>query len=222
MSTKIFLSVGRTFTSAQEEFVSELESFLQAHDLIAQTVGRTYFSSEQPLRAIMNVLRECSGAVILAFERVFIKQGCEKRGSPKESPLEETNLPTVWNQIEAAIAYILGHPLMVVIEKGLRSEGLLETGYDWYVQWVDMDASELRTREFAGVFSDWKKRVEEYQKVGVQRKPKDVDPEKLTLGQILGALKPAQLWALIVTLVGALSAVAATAYNLGAMLANKP
>lgn len=164
MSTKIFLSVGRTFTSAQEEFVSELESFLQAHDLIAQTVGRTYFSSEQPLRAIMNVLRECSGAVILAFERVFIKQGCEKRGSPKESPLEETNLPTVWNQIEAAMAYTLGYPLLVIVDETLRTEGLLENGYDWYVMRLPLTKEALADREFVGVFGDWQKRVHEIER----------------------------------------------------------
>ena len=222
MAIDVFMSVGRTSTPQQEAFVAAIEQHLRDNGLNPRSVGRTDFSSLQPLKFIEQLMGQCSGTVIIAFERVHITDGVDKRGSSSQKQITNQNVATVWNQIEAAIAYILGHPLMVVIEKGLRSEGLLETGYDWYVQWVDMDASELRTREFAGVFSDWKKRVEEYQKVGVQRKPKDVDPEKLTLGQILGALKPAQLWALIVTLVGALSAVAATAYNLGAMLANKP
>jgi hypothetical protein len=162
MSTKVFLSVGRTFTPAQEEFVSELESFLQANGLTAQTVGRTYFSNEQPLKAIMSVLRECSGAAILAFERVFIKQGCEKRGSPKESPLQETNLPTVWNQIEAAMAYTLGYPLLVIVDETLRTEGLLEMGYDWYVLRIPLTKESLREREFTGVFDNWRKQVVEH------------------------------------------------------------
>ena len=46
MSTKVFLSVGRTFTTAQEEFVSELESYLQANGLTAQTVGCLLYTSD--------------------------------------------------------------------------------------------------------------------------------------------------------------------------------
>lgn len=159
MNTKVFLSVGRTYTPAQEEFVSELESFLNKNGLTAQTVGRTYFSSEQPLRAIMHVLRECCGALILAFERIYIKQGCEKRGSPKESQLQETNLPTVWNQIEAAMAYTLDYPLMMIVDETLRTEGLLENGYDWYVMRIPLTKEALAGREFVGVFNDWRNRV---------------------------------------------------------------
>ena len=48
--------------------------------------------------------------------------------------LENEGLPTVWNQIEAAMAYTLGRPLLVIVEDGLVSEGLLEGKYDWIVQ----------------------------------------------------------------------------------------
>jgi hypothetical protein len=42
---KIFLSVGRTFTDAQETYVRRVEDHLRAHNLVPQTVGRSYFSS---------------------------------------------------------------------------------------------------------------------------------------------------------------------------------
>jgi hypothetical protein len=87
----------------------------------------------------------------------------EKRGSPNEKPLDGLNLPTAWNQIEATMAYTLGHPLLVLVENGLKSEGLLETGYDWYVQWIDLDVAVLSDHVFLAVFADWKKRTEQYQ-----------------------------------------------------------
>ena len=164
MEKRIFLSVGRTSTKEQEDFVKAVEDFLQNHGLIPQTLGRTFFSSMQPLKAVDDLMRQCYGVVIVAFERIQIEAGIEKRGSPEEHRLENTALPTVWNQIEAAMAYTLGHPLLVIIESGLRSEGLLERGYDWYVNWVNLSKAALNEREFQGVFSDWKRRVDEFYK----------------------------------------------------------
>lgn len=218
MAIDVFMSVGRTSTPKQEAFVAAVEQYLRDNGLNPRCVGRTDFSSLQPLKFIEQLMGQCSGTIIIAFERVHISDGVDKRGSSTEKQIKDQNVATVWNQIEAAIAYILGHPLMVIVEEGLRSEGLLETGYDWYVQWAELEASELHAREFAGVFNDWKKRVEEYQKSGGRQKSKaQVDPEKLTLGHIFGALKPAQMWALIITVVGAITAIATTAFKLGSM-----
>ena len=162
MEKKIFLSVGRTSTKEQEDFVKAVEDFLQSHGLIPQTLGRTFFSSIQPLKAVDDLMRQCCGVVVVAFERIQIVTGIEKRGSPEEHRLESTALPTVWNQIEAAMAYTLSHPLLVIIENGLRSEGLLERGYDWYVNWVNLSEVALNEKEFQGVFADWRRRVDEF------------------------------------------------------------
>ena len=221
MTTDIFVSVGRTSTPEQEKFVSAIEQYLRDNGFEPRIVGRNAFSSMQPLKFVEQLMQECSGTIIIAFERIYIQEGIEKRGSEAEKVMRDTKLPTVWNQIEAAMAYVLGHPLLVIVENGIRNEGLLETGYDWYMQWVKLDASTLNSREFSGVFGDWKKRVENYQKTGI-KKYKTVEPEKLTIGQILGSLKPAQLWAIIITLVGAISAIATAAFKLGSMLSGKP
>lgn len=221
MTTNIFVSVGRASTPEQEKFISAIEQYLRDNGFEPRIVGRTVFSSLQPLKFIEQLMHECSGTIIIAFERIYIQEGTEKRGSEAEKVMRDTKLPTVWNQIEAAMAYVLGHPLLVIVENGIRSEGLLETGYDWYMQWVKLDASTLNTREFSGVFGDWKSRVETFHKTEI-KKFQAVEPEKLTLSQILGSIKPAQLWAIIITLVGAISAIATTAFKLGTMLAGKP
>jgi hypothetical protein len=38
--------------------------------------------------------------------------------------------------------------------KRLQSEGLLERGYDWYVQWIEPVPSGLNTLEFNGILAD--------------------------------------------------------------------
>ena len=176
MNTKIFLSVGRTFNPQQENFVSSLENFLSSQGLTPQTVGRTYFSSQQPLKAVVELMDECAGTIILAFERTQIVQALEKRGSKDERQLSDLKLPTVWNQIEATVAYSKGHPLLVIVEEGLKAEGLLEQGYDWYVGRVSLSPEALYTREFQGMFGDWKRRVEQAEaaKLSVKENPRPV------------------------------------------------
>lgn len=156
---KIFLSVGRTFTDAQEQFVLRIEDYLRAQGLTPQTVGRSYFSSQQPLKAINILMNECAGTIVVALERTFFPQAIDRPGSPKEQIATNTRLPTVWNQIEAAMAYVRGHPLLLLVEHGLKSEGLLEKGYDWYVLWVDIQRMPFSDPESAGVFADWKQRL---------------------------------------------------------------
>jgi len=65
---------------------------------------------------------------------MYFDSGLEKRGGPNESRLSEIKLPTTSNQVEAAMTCSRDHPLKVIVESGLKSEGLLEQGYDWHVQ----------------------------------------------------------------------------------------
>ena len=169
MPSKVFLSVGSTANDMQEDFVRLMERYLEENGLIPQTVGRSYFSSKQPLAAIDELMQECVGTVIIAYERIHLATAVEKRGNPKEKQLDGLNLPTVWNQIEATMAYTLGHPLLVLVEKGLKYEGLLELGYDWFVQEIDLDKSVFDNRMFQGVFADWEKRIEQYQQEQARR-----------------------------------------------------
>jgi hypothetical protein len=170
---KIFLSVGKTSTPAQEDFVRAIEGYLQANGFVPQTVGRTYFSSLQPLKTIDALMNECCGTIIVAFERLYAAEAVERRGSAQQHTLNNVKLPSVWNQIEATMAYVRGHPLLVIVEQGIKSEGLLEKGYDWYVQWVELDESVLTAPEFLGVFADWKRRAEGYHAAKLHGAPAD-------------------------------------------------
>jgi hypothetical protein len=113
------------------------------------------------------------------------------------------------------MAYVHDHPLLVIVQRGLKSEGLLEKGYDWYVQWVNLDLAELGTPQFQGVFSDWKKRVCER-----SQRPtalQQVKPVELTLGRIFASLTIPQLWGLATAAATLLAAIAALAFKLGSI-----
>jgi hypothetical protein len=49
--------------------------------------------------------------------------------------------------------------LLVLVEEGLRGDGLLEKGFDWYVQTVKLDPSPLHTLVFNGVLASWKEKL---------------------------------------------------------------
>jgi hypothetical protein len=214
---KVFLSAGRTETPAQDAFVIAITQCLQDEGF---EVVRAQWSSEQPLKPIWRKMQECAGTAVIAFERLHFQEGVEFRGSAKQKRLENVAVPTVWNQIEATMAYTLGHPLLVVVQDGLREDGLLEGRYDWYVQRVPMDEASLSDREFRGVLTDWKNRVTAFQADLLRRTSEPpaaatVNPENLTMGQLIGALKPAQLWGVVVAIVTALAAVFSAALALG-------
>jgi len=220
---KIFLSAGRTETPSQEAFVAAVTQCLQDDGF---EVVRALWSSEQPLKPIWRKMRDCAGTAVIAFERLHFEAGSEFRGAPKEKPLQDVSFPTVWNQIEATMAYTLGHPLLVVVQENLRDEGLLEGRYDWYVQRVPLDPSVFSQREFRGVMSDWKEHVLEKQAELTQpAAPASTraapDPDALTMGQLLAALKPAQVWGIVATIVTALAAVATAAFTLGSLTAQR-
>jgi hypothetical protein len=162
MRKDVFLSLGRTATAEQEEFVFAIERLLKQHNVRPRTVGRTDFVSGKPLKKILNVMKKCSGTIVIAFERFHFAHGVEFKGSGKEATLSEVSLPTVWNQVEAGMAYVLGHPLLAIAESHLKSEALLEEGYDWLINWVELTPASLHSPAFQATFLKWLKKVERY------------------------------------------------------------
>jgi hypothetical protein len=219
MPPNVFLSVGQTFTADQERFVARFEDYLRANGLNPQTVGRSYIKNQQPLKSVAECMRICQGTVVLAFERIHIAHGQEKRGGSDETIVKDTNLTTVWNHIEAAIAYTLGHPLLVVVERGTRGEGLIEKGYDWYVKTVDLSVAAFGDPEFAGLIADWKDHVSspEHALLRSASTPDATDLSQLGIGALLSRIRPGHLKATI----AALATVVGGAFVIGYQLGNK-
>jgi hypothetical protein len=214
MSQPVFISVGRTFNAQQEAFVAAVETYLRAQGFEPRTVGRNYFRNDQPLKVATDSMKECVGVIVIAFERIHVDKGAERRGASDESDLSGVNFPTVWNQIEAALAYATHRPLLVLVENGLKLEGLLQTGYDWWVQQVTLDPSFLLSSEFMQVFSDWKTHSMEAVNAPASSSS-TVSAADLSIKDLLGSLKVAQLWGLLAALFGLMALIAATAFKLG-------
>ncbi|HXQ73216.1 MAG TPA: hypothetical protein VN844_22140 [Pyrinomonadaceae bacterium] len=218
MAKKIFVSVGKTSTPEQEEFVKAIEDRMRAEGLTPCTVGRNYWTAGAPLKKVIELMRECSGVVIIALERTYFPAGVERRGHPEAQELKEVRLPTPYNQVEAAMAYCYGHPLLVIVEDSLRTDGLLEKGNDWYVQHLKPHRDSLTTVEFNGILASWKDDLSAPRpNNGFGLKPATetkTNVSEMSVAQLVGSLKPVQLWALL----AAIAALIVGAFSLGAKL----
>jgi hypothetical protein len=209
----VFVSVGTGLNPDQEAFVSAVEQRLRAVGLNPCSIGRNTFSTEAPLHAVIDLMDRCSGAVVIAIERYYLEKGAERRGSAGQKPLTDVGFPTSWNQIEAAMAYGRGLPLLVLVDEKLHCDGLLEKGNDWFVHELSADPAALNSPTFVGLLNDWRERLDK--KAGPAKPAAAVDPAGMTVAQLFGALRPAQLWAVLVAAAGALVG----AFALGARLA---
>ena len=203
----VFVSVGGTATAEQEEFVRAVEQRLRSEGLTPHTLGRNAFGSEAPLKTISDMMGKCVGTVVIALERTWFAEGLERRNGPKERQLKNVSYPTPWNQIEAALSYSRDLPLLVILDESVQSEGLLEPGYDWYVQKILPTPSSLISSEFNGVLASWKQKLADQ-----ASKPKLYkNPAEMTIKELLAALKPAELWKVLgalIVIIGAASSAA--------------
>lgn len=109
-----------------EEFVRGFEGFkglLEDQGFNLRTVGASDYPVDAPLDAVIRMLEECKGAVILGYPQIFVTAGFVK----EEEVGGELLLPTEWNHIEAALAYAKGIPLLVIHHPGIN-RGIFDRG----------------------------------------------------------------------------------------------
>lgn len=189
----IFVSVGSGLSLKQEIFVKAVEDRLRAVNLTPRTVGRNTFSSDAPLKAVQTLMNDCKGVVVIALERFRFPDGIERFGSDRCEVVHEVRMPTVWNQIEASMAYNMKLPLLVIVDPALRKDGLLEIGNDWFVQELLIDPDSLNSTSFMGILESWHKKLVDSNK----NKLSDgqlINPSQMTIGQLVSSLKPSHLW----------------------------
>lgn len=206
---KIFLSVGATYNEQQEDFVSAFETFLGQNGCERLTVGRGNYYSSQPINSAKELMREADGVVVIAFTRQLIQSALDKPNSAQEKKLVNEKYPTIWNQMEAAMAFGLDLPLFIVIESGLKQEAMLKDRLEYRAFITDLNPEFFKTDDFKGTFLHWKSRIESSQKNN------NINVKSLTVGMLLKSLTPPQLWKICASIISLLVAVAAAAYWVG-------
>lgn len=132
MYTSVFLSYPRPHLQQQQEFISKISEFLQGRGLNPRTLGVTDYDMDAPLKAIRRLMLESNGLITIAFRRTLVEQG-QVRAHADLPESQAFPISGVWYtspycQIEPAMAYQLGLPILIFREKGVIAEGLLEKG----------------------------------------------------------------------------------------------
>lgn len=214
MEIEIFISKGGDESASQRAFVDAVIDALKAAGIQSRIMYENEWSHEQPLKVIKKTISECDGLLVIAYTRSEFESGLELR-SNKEKELKDIKLPTTWTHIEGAIAYTYGLPIWILAESGLKSEGLIEKGYDWNVYWSSLDHNEVKSEKFRGYLQSWKSAM-------VQKKsaPADSDSEldlsKIGLAKLISMVSLPQLWKLLGILATIIVFTATSSYNFGA------
>lgn len=187
MATKkqVFISIGTPYSDVQRQFLNSLMDLLHACDIEPRVINKTEFVTQNPLKDISRIMRECDGAIIVAYERTYFDAGLEKRKSTQEKPLASVSYTTPWNQIEAAMAVAIGLPIIVMVETGLREEGLLEDRYDWYIERLAIAADAFQDHAVRGRVMAWCRRIQSEQAERPKRGRIDTELTLSELGRLL-------------------------------------
>jgi hypothetical protein len=147
----VFVSMGSPYTASQKEFLDALIELLRSCDVEPRVMNKTDYPTGSPLKDISRVMKECHGVIVVASERTYFESGLEKR----QTPLQSVRYSTPWSQIEASMGFAHGIPIIVLMEPGLREEGLLEEKYDWYVERIRISPESLADKDVQNRVRAW-------------------------------------------------------------------
>ena len=210
-SLAVFVSCGTPYRIAEEEFILAVEAHLKSHGCTPITVGRSKYSVRQPVEAARDCIAECRGAIVIAFERTRILEAVEYPDSAKARSILVESHPTIWNQMESAMAYSKDIPILGFIQTGIKRQGMLSNRFEWAAIEADLSPDILRTEKFRQIFDEWLLSVRRKSEL----KSKELDIGDIKISTLLTQLNTKQAWAAIVITFALVSGVATTAFKLG-------
>lgn len=157
----IFLSYPKPFNSKQEKFIDDIKEYLKKRGFEPRTLGVTDYDMDEPLTAIRRLMLESNGLLTVAFRRTFVEIG---KGKPKSDIGEsEYDISGKWItspycQIEPAMAFQIGLPILILREAGVIADGILERGVTGtYLPEFNLekDTSYLENNEWQQIIGKW-------------------------------------------------------------------
>jgi hypothetical protein len=132
VTINIFLSFPTPHLVSQKAYIDKVETYVRDQGLNPCTMGTSNYDMDAPLAGIRRLMIGCCGLLAVAFRRSFA-ENLEVRRDADLYGVSPAQLFRVWltspySQIEPAMAYQLGLPILILREKGVVAEGVLERG----------------------------------------------------------------------------------------------
>lgn len=156
--TNIFISRPSTLPKNFARAYDGFDSFLAAEGFSGRRLGSTDYSLDAPLQAIIRIIDDCRGMIVLGYPQIEIYQHVRRSDSIQQDP--SFRFATPWNQIEAALGYGAKIPVLVIAHPGIGG-GIFDHGVTGqYVLSIDLSVKDWHLREdFKQVYSEWKKKI---------------------------------------------------------------
>ncbi len=126
----IYLSYPTPHTKLQQRFISFLINDLKNRGLNPRNMGTSEYSMDVPLKAISRIIAESQGCLCVAFRRIYIASAINKKGANlpdhNEKKLSGYWYSSPFSHIEPAMAYQMRLPILILKEKDVYSDGMLE------------------------------------------------------------------------------------------------
>jgi hypothetical protein len=123
---RVFLSLTSPASPTQAAFVTSLIAAIASHDMTPVRVNNGLLSSPAPLEPIRQLMETCCGTIVVAMARTHVVEGIAFADGRDSQRYRDRYLATEWVQIEGALAYQLGHPILVLKEDLVHPAGLLD------------------------------------------------------------------------------------------------
>ncbi len=165
MGHNVFVSMPGPFNDAQKTFAKGLdEELTEKYNLEPKTLGANAWSTDEPLTAIRRLMLESNGLISVAFRRSYIETGKSKPGAEGEKSLDGRWMTSPWPHIEVAMGFQIGLPILILREKGVIDEGVLELGVSGtYLPEFDLEGDArgyFESQEFRQLITQWSGQVQ--------------------------------------------------------------
>lgn len=168
----IFLSYPKPINRLQQRFIDILQIELEKRGIYPRNMGVGEYSMDAPMVAIRRIMSETRGCLCVAFRRTYIQNGESKSGADIEgqrpSKIADVWYTSAFSQIEPAMAFQQGIPLLIFREKGVIEEGILEKGNcALYMPEIELDNmlhpidEYFRSKEFCDLLKEFTDRCQD-------------------------------------------------------------
>ncbi len=174
MRIPVFLSYPKPYLQRQEKFINQIKDELCRRGLEPMTLGVTDYDMLAPLKGIRRLMLSSNGLITIAFRRAYIEKGCSRpesditlsKGSKTtSSDISDTWLTSPFCQIEPAMAFQMGLPILILRENGVIAEGILERDVlGQYLPEFNLDENMddfFSSEEWRQILSQWCNYVEQ-------------------------------------------------------------
>jgi hypothetical protein len=150
---EVFISRPNWIPPKFQKGIDGFYNHLKSIELNLRTIGQSDHRSESPLDEVIKLMTKCKGTLVLGVPQIEIELGMLK-GNSINNKIE---LATEWNHIEAALAYSIGHPLLIIHHTGVN-RGIFDRGAsNAFIYEIDMnDHTWSVSSEISGGLRNWK------------------------------------------------------------------